>query len=312
MLSLTVTEKKQLAEDILEVVLTPSDGVQIPGFVGGAHIDMHLTEDLIRQYSLTNPGDAPDCYKVAVALDANSRGGSVYVHDTLAVGATIPVGEPRNNFPLNEEAHIQYFIGGGIGITPMIAMIRHCEATRQDWRLVYATRSRERCAYHDELKAFGDKVVFHFDADSGGPLDVPGILPEQHVGTHIYCCGPEPLMHAVKDATAEWPAGHVHFEWFSADSETLDGENEEFDIVLDSSGTRLTVPTDKTVLEVLRDNGIPIASVCSEGVCGTCETYVLSGEIDHRDNVLTDEEKESNETMMVCCSRGRGELVLDL
>ena len=311
MLSLTVTAKTPVAEDIVELELTPEPGTQIPGFVGGAHIDLHLTEEMSRQYSLVNPQDKPGCYRVAVARDANSRGGSVYVHDTLDIGQTLDVGEPRNNFPLNEEAHLQVFIGGGIGITPMIAMIRHCEATRQDWRLVYAARSRERCAYYDELSEFGDKVTFHLDEDAGEPLDVPAILPPEHVGTHIYCCGPVPMMNAVEQATADWPKGHVHFEWFSADSDQ-DAENEPFDMVIDSSGARLHVPADKSALDVLRDAGIPCASVCSEGVCGTCETFVLSGEIDHRDKVLTDEEKDSNEMMMVCCSRGRGEIVLDL
>lgn len=311
MLSLTVKEKTPLAEDILELVLAPDDGVQIPGFVGGAHIDLHLTEDLARQYSLTNPGDEPDCYRVAVARDANSRGGSVYVHDTLEVGTRIDVGEPRNNFPLNEEAHLQVFVGGGIGITPMIAMIRHCEALRHDWKLIYAARSRARCAYYDELAAFGDKVTFHFDDEAGGPLDVVAALPPRHVGTHIYCCGPVPMMNAVELATGDWPKGHVHFEWFSTGGED-EGDNQPFDMIIESSGTRLHVPADKSALEVLRDAGIPCASVCSEGVCGTCETYVLSGEIDHRDKVLTDEEKDSNEMMMVCCSRGRGEIVLDL
>lgn len=312
MLSLTVTEKRPLAEDILELVLSPADGDIVPGFSAGAHVDLHLGDDLIRQYSLTNPGDTPDAYRVAVARDTNSRGGSVFVHDSLLVGQEIEVSEPRNHFPLHEEARLHVFVAGGIGVTPVLAMIRHCEAMGQEWQLVYATRSPDRCAYRDELLSYGKRVQFHFDSEAGGPLDVPAILPEQHMGTHIYCCGPEPLMHAVKDATDDWRQGHVHFEWFSADSEAQSGENEEFEVILDSSGKRLTVPAGKTLLEVLRDNGVPIASVCSEGVCGTCETYVLSGDIDHRDNVLTDEEKESNEMMMVCCSRGRGEIVLDL
>lgn len=311
MLSLTVTAKTPVAEDILELELSPDAGVRLPGFVGGAHIDLNLAQGLTRQYSLVNPGDMPASYRVAVARDANSRGGSVYVHDTLKVGQRLDVSEPRNNFPLNEEAHLQVFIGGGIGITPMIAMIRHCEALGHNWRLVYAARSPARCAYYEELKTFGDKVIFHFDSEAGGPLDVPSILPEHHVGTHIYCCGPVPMMNAVKDATIDCPKGHVHFEWFSADH-SAESENEAFDMVISSTGKKLHVPAEKTALEVLRAAGIPCASVCSEGVCGTCETYVLSGEIDHRDKVLTDEEKDSNEMMMVCCSRGRGEIVLDL
>lgn len=312
MLSLKVADKRPVAQDILELVLSADVGGALPGFTAGAHIDLHLGDNLVRQYSLTNPGDAPDCYRVAIARDANSRGGSVFVHDTLTVGQVIDVSEPRNHFPLHEEARFHVFVAGGIGVTPILAMIRHCEATAQDWHLIYATRNPDRCAYREELLSHGDRVTFHFDSETGGPLEVAAVLPQEKVGTHIYCCGPEPLMHAVRDATADWAKGHVHFEWFSADSDTQSGENEAFDVVLDSSGKRLTVPADKTLLEVLRENGVPIASVCSEGICGTCETYVLSGDIDHRDNVLTDEEKDSNEMMMVCCSRGRGELVLDI
>jgi len=309
---LTVSEKKPLAKGILELVLSPMSDTILPGFMAGAHVDLHLGDDFIRQYSLTNPSDAPEVYRLAIARDMKSRGGSEYVHDILSIGQEIKVSEPRNHFPLDEEARRHVFIAGGIGVTPVLAMVRQCEATGQDWHLIYATRSPDHCAYRDELLSYDKNVQFHYDSEAGGPLNVSQILPEQSVGTHIYCCGPEPMMHAVKNATEDWPQGHIHFEWFSADSQAKSSENEEFDVVLDSSGKRLTVSADKTLLEVLRNNGVPIASVCSEGICGTCETYVLSGEIDHRDNVLTPEEKESNEMMMVCCSRGRGEIVLDL
>lgn len=312
MLSLNVVAKTVVADDIIELAFSPDEGVVLPGFTAGAHIDLHLGDDLVRQYSLTNPGEAPGQYRVAVARDANSRGGSVSVHDKVRIGQKLDVSEPRNHFPLDETADQHVFVAGGIGVTPILAMIRHCEATNQNWQLIYATRSTARCAYREELASHGDKVRFHHDDQAGGPLEIATALPAPHQGTHVYCCGPEPLMHAVKDATGDWKNNHVHFEWFSADSATPEGANAEFEIVLSKSGRRFVVPADKSALEILRENGVPIASVCSEGICGTCETYVLSGEIDHRDNVLTDEEKESNEMMMVCCSRGRGEIVLDL
>lgn len=311
MLQMTVTAKTPLAEDILELVLSSTDGAPLPGFDGGAHVDLHLAPDLVRQYSLTNPSTTPSDYRVAVARDGASRGGSRFVHDALAVGATVTVSAPRNHFALAPHAKRHLFIAGGIGVTPILAMIRQCEAEGRPWSAVYATRTTARCAYRDVLAGYGARVAFHFDDQADGPLDVRAALAQADRDTHLYCCGPKPLMQAVREFTADWPAGQVHFEWFSAETTETAGD-QAFDVVLNRSGRRLTVPADATLLSVLRDHGIPIASVCSEGVCGTCETTVLSGEVDHRDAVLTDEERDSNQMMMVCCSRGRGDIVLDL
>lgn len=312
MLTLTVIEKKPVAIDIVELGFASPPGVQLPGFAAGAHIDLHLGPDCIRQYSLVNPSDCPEHYRIAVARDANTRGGSSFVHDQLQVGQTIEASEPRNHFPLVANAREHVFIAGGIGVTPILAMIRHCERIGYRWTLNYATRSRQRCAYASELELHGDRVCFHHDDISGGPIKVEAALPEPAPGRHLYCCGPEPLMRAVHEATASWLPDHVHFEWFKADSSGTNTLDESFEIVLGRSGKRLTVPASKSVLQVLRENGVPIASVCSEGVCGTCETAVLSGDVDHRDKVLTEIERKSNATMMVCCSRARGEIILDI
>lgn len=316
MLWLTVTKRIELAEGIIELTLEPTEHVRLPGFSAGAHIDLHLGDDLVRQYSLTRPAESPSAYSIAVAHDANSRGGSAYVHEILKIGQIVGVGGPRNHFPLAKEAREHVFVAGGIGVTPILAMIRHCEARWQNWRLIYVTRSRARCAYYNELATHGEKVRFHHDEETGGPLDIVAAIPQSQLARHIYCCGPQPLMSTVRNAVADWPKANVHFEWFSNNGDgnwnTSEGENQPFEIVLNRSGERLTIPPDKTILEVLRENGVPIASVCLEGICGTCETSVLSGQIDHRDTVLTDNEKASSKTMMVCCSRGRGEIVLDL
>ena len=309
---MTIKRIETIAEEIKELTLVPNDESQFPDYSAGAHIDLHLGEDLIRQYSLTGFGAANE-YRIAVGLDANSRGGSKSVHDDLREGMNINISAPRNNFELTPEGESYLFIAGGIGLTPLIPMIQWCEANKKNWRAIIAARSASRIAYREEIQKHGDRIQWHHDDENEGkPLEVKTCLGEYSADNHVYCCGPTPLMEAVRDATDTWPSGNVHFEWFSADPELDNAENEPFDIVLDSSGTKLHVPADKSVLQVLRDNGVPVASVCSEGICGTCETYVLSGDIIHRDQVLTDDERESGEIMMVCCSRGRGELVLDL
>ena len=300
-----------LAEDIRCLTLIRPDGCELPSFAPGAHVDLHLGNDLVRQYSLINDGaNAPRSYQVAVARDPHSRGGSAFVHDRLTEGMEIQVSAPRNHFPLVEDANHYVFIAGGIGVTPIYAMVRWCVAHGKSWQLAYATRTAGRCAFRDQLQEFS-QARLHHDDENKGVLDLTPYLEAPAVGTHLFCCGPQPLMTSVKDATANWPTGSVHFEWFSAPA--IDSpSNQPFEVVLNRSGQRLLVRSDQTLLAALREAGIPIASVCTEGVCGTCETAVIAGEIDHRDQVLTEDEKAAGATMMVCCSRSRGTLVLDL
>ncbi|MBS0530269.1 MAG: oxidoreductase [Proteobacteria bacterium] len=311
MIALKISRITTLAEDIRGLTLVRPDGGELPSFAPGAHIDLRLSDDLVRQYSLINDGaKAPSCYQVGVARDPHSRGGSAFVHDHLSKEMEIRVSAPRNHFPLVEDARNYVFIAGGIGITPIYAMARWCAARGKSWKLAYATRTAGRCAFRDELRAFG-QAHLHHDDEGKGVLDLAPYLETPAVGTHLFCCGPQPLMTAVKDATANWPVGSVHFEWFSAPA-AASTANEPFEVVLHRSGQRLSVRSDQTLLAALRDAGVPIASVCAEGVCGTCETPVIAGEIDHRDQVLTEDEKATGKTMMVCCSRSRGTLVLDL
>jgi ferredoxin-NADP reductase len=311
MMALKISRIRDLARDIRCLTFSRPDDRELPSFAPGAHVDLQLGDDLVRSYSLINDGaNCPLCYQLAVARDPHSRGGSTFVHDCLTEGMEVQVGAPRNNFALVEDAKHYVFIAGGIGITPIYAMLRWCVAHGKSWQLAYATKTAERCAFRDELSEFSH-VRLHHDDEEKGVLDLTPYLDGPPAGTHLFCCGPQALMASVKDATVNWAAGSVHFEWFSAPASAR-GPAEPFEVVLNKSGQRLLVQSDQTLLSALREAGIPIASVCAEGVCGTCETAVISGEIDHRDHILTDEEKAAGATMMVCCSRSRGTLVLDL
>ena len=311
MIALKIWSITTLADGIRGLTLVRPDGRELPSFSPGAHIDLHLGNDLVRQYSLINEGEgAPTSYQVAIARAPNSRGGSDFIHDHLTEGMEIYASPPRNHFPLVEDATHYVFIAGGIGITPIYAMARWCAARGKSWELAYATRTAERCAFRNDLRAFSQARLHHDDAENG-TLNLAPYCEAPAAGTHLFCCGPQALMTSVKDATANWPADSVHFEWFSAPA-TTSSANEPFEVVLNRSVQRLSVRSDQTLLAALREAGVPIASVCAEGVCGTCETTVIAGEIDHRDQVLTDDEKAAGATMMVCCSRSRGTLVLDL
>jgi ferredoxin-NADP reductase len=267
-----------------------------------------LDEDTVRQYSLcSSPGD-PRSYRVAVLRTPDSRGGSKRVHE-MGEGATVRIRGPRNHFPLVSAPHY-VFVAGGIGITPMLPMLEEAEAAGADWRLYYGGRSRRSMAYLPELEQYGDRVVL-VPQDELGILDVPGILGSPRPQTLVYCCGPEPLLAAVEAQCATWPRGALHVERFAAKS--VDAEaNTSFELVLQRSGLRLTVPADKSVMEVMRGAGVSVLASCMEGTCGTCETDVVEGDVEHRDSVLDEEEQESNEVMMVCVSRCSGpRLVLD-
>jgi ferredoxin-NADP reductase len=296
------------ADDVVELTLRAPDGAPLPAWTPGAHVDLLLDDECVRQYSLCGSPAEPDAYRVAVLHTPDSRGGSKRVHE-LAEGATVRIRGPRNHFPLVTSPRY-LFLAGGIGITPLLPMIEEAETAGADWRLHYGGRSRRSMAYLPQLDRYGDRVVV-VPQDEAGLLDVPGILSAPDPRTLVYCCGPEPLLAAVEEQCAAWPAGALHLERFSPKAVDA-GENTSFELVLQSSGLRLTVPPDRTVLQVMRDAGVSVLASCLEGTCGTCETDVVEGDVDHRDSVLDPEEQEANETMMVCVSRCRGpRLVLD-
>ncbi|MGH6720460.1 MAG: PDR/VanB family oxidoreductase [Alphaproteobacteria bacterium] len=314
-LTLKVAAITREADGIITFELVDPAGRPLPRFTAGAHVDVHIPGGFLRQYSLCNDPRETHRYVIAVQHEPKGRGGSRRLHDTVKAGDTLAIGAPRNNFLLHEGARRHRLIAGGIGVTPILAMLRHLVASHADWHLDYCTRDPARTAFLDLLRAppFGERVRVHFDGgDPSKGLDVKRALATQGEGEHLYCCGPTGLMAAVKAASGPWAPGTVHFEYFV--NENLDaGLNTAFQVRIASTGAVYDVPADKSIMQVLREHGHDIDSSCEEGICGTCATAVKDGAIDHRDAVLSAEEKASNRWMMVCCSRAKGGvIVLDL
>ncbi|MCE0762011.1 PDR/VanB family oxidoreductase [Pseudonocardia kujensis] len=310
-LTVVVAAIEAEADGIVSLRLEPAVGDKMPAWEPGAHIDLVLSPDLERQYSLC--GDPTDLsgWRLGVLREPESRGGSAYVHETLAVGDQVVCRGPRNNFAL-VDASEYLFIAGGIGITPILPMIAACEDAGKPWRLFYGGRHESTMAFRGELIAYGDRVTF-WPQDTHGLLDLATILGTPTTGTAIYCCGPGVLLDAVEQQCATWPAGSLHLERFRPKEGALDGVNTAFEVELDDSGITLTVTADQTLAEAIEAAGVDLPTSCREGICGTCETYVLEGEPDHRDSYLSAEEQASGEVIMPCCSRSRSpRLVLDL
>lgn len=315
-LRLEVTDVQAEARDVLQVELRAPDNAELPAFEPGAHVAVDLPNGMIRQYSLSNDWRERDRYVLGVARAAQSKGGSLFVHQALRRGMTLSVGTPRNGFPLDPSAAQYLFLAGGIGITPILAMIRWCEAHGRPWRLAYAVRSAQRAAFLETLNAIGGgSVHLHADDRQSGIFDPVPWLAGSPQGEHVYCCGPAPMMAAVKAAASHRDPATVHFEYFNAPSGDVAAfaEKKPFTIELRRSGRSLSVPADKSILEILEQNGVSVVSYCREGTCRTCETGVCDGAVEHRDFCLTPEEQEKGKTMVVCVSRAKSErLVLDL
>ncbi len=301
--------------DIARIRFAPSNGGDLPPFTAGAHIDIYLPDvDLWRQYSLCSDPSETGFFEIGVLKDPNSRGGSEAVHRLANVGTEFKVDGPRNHFPLEETAEKTVLLGGGIGVTPMIAMAKRLDALGKDFTLHYCTRSEAVTAFKDELDAseFADRIVYHFDdQDAAQRLDLTRDLPAPDATTHLYVCGPQGFMDWVIGAAegTGHATGNVHREYFSAD---VDLSGESFEVECAESGITVTIGPDDTIAKALAKEGIHIDVKCEEGVCGTCITDVLSGEIDHRDQFLTEDEREDGDQICVCCSRGKGKLVLDI
>ena len=265
-----------------------------------------------RQYSLCgNPAD-PHEYRLGVLRDPNGSGGSLYVHDTLAVGQVVKVRGPRNHFRF-VDAPTYLFIAGGIGITPILTMIAAAQTAGRTWRLVYGGRQRASMAFLDELSRYGDKVTV-WPQDEKGFLPLAELLtPQPQPDTLVYCCGPEPLLNAVEHSCAHWPHGALHIERFAPKPLTEPVRSDAFEVFLARSDLTLVIPPDRSILDVVEEAGVGVLSSCAEGTCGTCETTVLDGLADHRDSVLNDDEQQANNCMMICVSRScTPRLVLDL
>jgi ferredoxin-NADP reductase len=307
---LTVAAKTLVAQDVAELLLTATDGTRLESWEPGAHITLYLPDGQERQYSLCGADRDSGTWTIAVHRAPDSRGGSRYVHGTLAPGDRVTGGRLRNNFPLG--SHQRYvLIAGGIGITPILAMAR--ELRRQpgvDFTLLYCGRTRALMAYRDEIATWADpRITLHADDEHGGPPDLTDFLAAQ-AGAAIYCCGPEALLAAVEKRAPE--ACAVRSERFSAAPADTTGDT-DFDVVISGSGERVRVGRDESILSALARDGFDVPSSCREGVCGTCETAVVSGVPDHRDSVLNDSERAAGQVIMPCVSRARTpEIELDL
>lgn len=295
--------------------LQAAEGTALPAFTAGSHIELQLAPGLARSYSLLNSPEETGQYQIAVHLSPTSKGGSTYLHSSIAVGQTIQCSAPRNLFELNESAAHTCLIGGGIGITPLMSMAKRLTLLKKSWELHYCARTPDHAGWMQDLtdlaQASGNKVFFHFDQiPDGAPLNIAELVRKSQHSTHFYCCGPSGMLKAFEEATAQCPERR-HVEYFTAKSDaSLEGG---FELELARSGKCLLVPPGRSILEIVTEAGLDIPTSCREGICGSCETRILSGEADHRDAVLTLQEQAENKSMMICCSGARSaRLVLDL
>lgn len=305
------------AQDVCVFELAPARNT-LPSFEAGSHIDVHIADGLVRQYSLCNAPHQSDVYVIGVLKEAESRGGSIRMHE-LHPGQELSISEPRNHFPLAHDADRSLLFAGGIGVTPILCMAERLAMIDADFRMHYCTRSRERTAFHSRItsSSLAAHVDFHFD--DGPPeqkLDVASVLRTPAPGTHLYVCGPGGFMNWILSTAREngWPEVQLHKEYFAAPAQAPQPSGERsFCVRLSSTGAEFLIPPDRTVVSVLAEHGIDIPVSCEQGVCGTCLTRILAGEPDHRDVFLTDAERAANDQFTPCCSRSVSErLVLDL
>lgn len=316
-----VFNRRYEAKGIVSVELRPArPGVVFPAIEAGAHIDLHLGNGLVRSYSLTNPGDEQR-YVIAVLNDRNSRGGSRYVHEQLRVGQVIEISAARNHFRLNETAEHSVLLAGGIGVTPIYAMLQRLLALGRSVELIYCARTRDEAAYVTSIEALARdteagkalrSIRLHFDDEQGAAPDLKQLLAGRPPGTNFYCCGPGPMLDAYEKACEALGQVHVHLERFAAAKDVPQALAGTYCVELKKSGKTVQVPPGTSLLDALLQAGLEPDFSCREGVCGACETKVLSGEVDHRDQILTRQEKAANKSMMICVSGCRsGTLVLD-
>ncbi|MFE0807661.1 PDR/VanB family oxidoreductase [Streptomyces sp. NPDC058794] len=296
------------AEGVLSVELVHPDGKPLPAWTPGAHLDLHVGGH-VRQYSLCGDPEETGVYRLGILNEPASRGGSRHVHTKVRPGQTVRVAGPRNHFAL-EPAPSYLFVAGGIGITPILAMARRADRDGIPYRLVHGGRTRASMAFGGELAALGGEVTL-VPQDEQGHIDVAGVLADLQPGALVYCCGPEPLLKAVEEAA---PQGRLRTERFAAPAAARDDTDDSaFEVECRTSGVTLNVGPGTSILEAAENAGLSVASSCRDGICGSCETRVLAGTPDHRDFLLSDAERATGETMMICVSRCASDrLVLNL
>lgn len=314
-LELLVKQVSWEADNVIAIVLVDRSGGELPGWAPGAHLELALPNGVIRHYSLC--GDPADrhTFTVAVLNEVSGRGGSRFLHEELRVGSLLVVRAVRNNFAFVPTERME-FIAGGIGITPLLPMIRAAEAAGVDWRLWYGGRSRSGMAFLSDLERFDDHRVRLYPQDELGFIDIAAALANPSEDASVYCCGPEPLLDAVGRACESWPDGALRIERFAASDEMkalLAEPGGPFEVTIASSGTTVVVEPGESIMDALEHASLSLPFSCREGICGSCETGVLEGVAEHRDAVLTDAEREEGKTMMICVSRAKtARLVLDL
>ncbi len=317
LLTVRVLRKTAEATDIVGLELAAEDGGPLPAFSAGSHVDLHLPSGFTRQYSLCNDPGETHRYQIAVLRDPASRGGSAALHDAVSVGQTLQISAPRNHFALAHQASRHLLLAGGIGVTPLLCMSERLAQLGADFELHYCTRSLARTAFVGRIQAasFADRVKFHHDDGAAAQqLDLGGLLGQPRPGEHVYVCGPQGFMDAVlgRARAAGWPEAQLRFEYFGAAVAPTVGDT-AFEVQLASSGRVLPVAVGQTVVQALVAAGVEVLTSCEQGVCGTCLTRVLAGQVDHRDQYLTPEERAAHDQFLPCCSRSRGvRLVLDL
>ncbi len=305
------------ARDVVSVELRPEHaGVVFPPHEAGAHIDLHLSNGLVRSYSLVNPAGEAGRYVVGVLKDRKSRGGSAFVHEQLRVGQLLTISAPRNNFPLHDSAGHSVFVAGGIGITPILCMLERLSASGRSADLIYCARSRADAAFVDRLNELASPTLhvhWHFDDEAGGPPDLRERLRPFAKHSHLYACGPGPMLDAFLSACEALGLPNAYIERFAAAPAPADAIGSvSFTVELRRSARRIVVRADCSVLDAMLEAGLSPEHSCREGLCGACETRVLDGEVEHRDSILTESERAANKSMMICVSRCRSEqLVLD-
>lgn len=309
-ITMKVAERRMLTSSITEFSLVPTGDDKLPEYGPGAHVTVKTPAGAMRRYSLVGPGEDPDKYIIAVKKEDESRGGSQSMHDEATEGTELLVELPENDFEL-KSAPKYLLIAGGIGVTPIYAMARHLASEDKPFNIIYCTRNSEDTAYLAEMKdEFEGKLKIHHD--DGDPEKVYDFWDHfaEPQNMHVYCCGPKPLMEEIKAISGHWPEGRVNFEEFKP-VDIVRPDDMEFEVELAKSGKTVTVPANRSILEAVRDSGIPTVSSCESGTCGTCKTRLVAGDVDHRDMVLMDEEKD--DYIMICISRARsGNLVIDI
>jgi vanillate O-demethylase ferredoxin subunit len=312
-MQLRVRSITYLAEATNGYELVDPRGRDLPRFEAGAHIDLR-TGGFLRQYSLCNDPAERRRYCIAVLRDSVSRGGSRHLHETVRVGELVEVSLPRNNFPLDPAAKRHLLIAGDIGIAPMMSMIAELQRRHAEFEVHYCARSLERTAFRSRLAPLAAEGRLFFHHDGGDPargLDLVALLQNYRPETHLYYCGPAPLMAAATLAACQWPSGSVHSESFIATPQAVIGEDRPFRVRLAKTGGEYEIPIGKTIVDVLRGDGVAVRTSCELGYCGACLTPYLAGEPDHRDQVL--EENGRKRYMLICCSRSKTPLLeLDL